>query len=102
MFQGIYGYSALETAGIQLEVPAPQPEVQSASAPQPRSHSAELWEHIVSMFTPYEWFTAFELIETLSEVPVSIRQIRRYLGTFVASKKLCRRGSYKGTEYSIK
>ena len=102
MFQGIYGYSALETAGIQLEVPAPQPEVPPKPNPQPRNHSAELWEHIVATFSPNEWFTTSELKQSLAEVPVSIRQIRRYLLSFVANKQLKRRGDCKGTEYSIK
>ena len=97
--QDTYGCSILEVAGIELEA---QPEVQSTPAPQPRSRSIELWEHIVSTFAPNEWFTTSELIATLEDVHVGTRQIRRHLASFVASKKLCKRGSNKGTEYSIK
>ena len=94
MFQGIYGYSALEAAEIQPEVP-PQPE------PKSSNRSAKLWEHIIATFAPDEWFTAGELRLSLDELPVGSRQVRRYLLSFVASKQLKRRGSYKGTEYSI-
>jgi prophage antirepressor-like protein len=94
MFQGIYGYSALEAAAIQ-------PEANSKSEPRHNKREAELWEHIVSTFAPDEWFSISELMQSLEEMPVCIRQIRRYLLAFVANKQLKRRGNYKGTEYII-
>ena len=92
VFQGVYGYSVLEVGEIQPEA---KPD------PEPTSHSTEIWVHIVSTFAPDEWFSMSELMETLDEVPVGIRQVRRYLLSFVASKQLKRRGSKKSTEYSI-
>ena len=92
VFQGVYGYSVLKIAEIQLSA-QPKPELPH------KNRSTELWQHIVSTFVPNEWFSISELMETLSEIPVCSRQIRRYLATFVASKKLSRRGCHKGTEY---
>ena len=92
-FYGIYGYSALEVAEVQPEA---QPE------PEPRNRRAEIWEHIVARFAPDEWFTTSELKQSLDEVHLCIRQVRRYLLSFVANKQRKRRGSYKGTEYSIR
>lgn len=92
VFQGVYGYSVLEVGEIQPEA---QPE------PEPRNRRAEIWEHIVARFAPDEWFTTSELKQSLDEVHLCIRQVRRYLLSFVANKQLKRRGSYKGTEYSI-
>ena len=94
VFQGVYGYSVLEVGEIQ-------PEAKPAPERQHKNHSAELWEHIVATFSPNEWFTTSELKQSLAEVPVSIRQIRRYLLSFVANKQLKRRGDCKGTEYII-
>ena len=88
VFQGIYGYSVLETAEIQPEL-----------KPQPTGRDAELWQHIVSTFAPNEWFTATDLMQTLGRDALSSRQIRRYLSGFVARKMLSRRGYCKSSEY---
>ena len=97
--QDAYGCSVLEVAGIELGT---QPEAQPQPEPKSSNRSAEIWEHIVSTFAPDEWFTAGELRQSLDELPVGSRQVRRYLLSFVANKQLKRRGSYKGTEYSIR
>lgn len=88
VFQGVYGYSALEVAEIQLE-----------PAPQKISREDELWEHIVSTFEPDEWFTSSALHQTLDEA-LSVRQVRRYLADFVARHLLSRRGQLKSSQYN--
>ena len=86
VFQDNYGYSVLKVAEIQPEL-------------NPAGHDEELWQHIVSTFTPNEWFTLAALQRTLGRDALSSRQIRRYLSGFVARKMLSRRGYCKSSEY---
>lgn len=89
VFKGIYGYSVLEVAELDIaDIP-----------PAALSRDEALWQHIVSTFAPNEWFTTSALMRTLPQDALCARQVRRYLSRFVARKMLCRRGCLKGSEY---
>ena len=62
----------------------------------------ELWTYIQQHYTPDEWFKSSELLQAVKDLlGISLKQLQRYLSSFVASKKLKQRGQLKTTEYSV-
>ena len=62
----------------------------------------ELWAYIQQHYAPDEWFKSSELLQAVKDLlGLSLKQVQRYLSSFVASKKLKQRGQAKTTEYSV-
>ena len=60
----------------------------------------ELMTHIQQTYSPNEWFKASDLHQVVKEL-MTLRQLQRYLNSFVSNKKMKRRGFSKNVEYSL-
>ena len=60
----------------------------------------ELMAQIRQTYAPDEWFKASDFPQVVKEL-MTLRQLQRYLNSFVSNKKMRRRGFSKNVEYSL-
>ncbi len=60
----------------------------------------ELWDYLRKTYAPDEWFKASDVLQNVKDI-MNLRQLQRYLASFVVGKKLKKKGQNKWVEYAL-